>query len=110
MNEERAGPEKRAGARLGEGIRAGIGVLTAVKEAIEETIQEAVDRGDLNPERAKSAVRDATRRARDGLGEVRERLDLVQRREFDLLRAEVAEMRARLDRLETGPGDVSSGE
>ena len=88
-------PRKRPG--IGEGIRTGIGVLTAFKEAIEETLQEAVDRGDLKPERAKQALNDALTRAGGAVGDVRERLDFVSRREFDELRAEVAELRRRVD-------------
>jgi polyhydroxyalkanoate synthesis regulator phasin len=109
--ESRGGAEgagRRAGATLGEGLRTGIGILSALKDAIEETIQEAVERGDLKPERAKQAVRDATRRAQDGLGEVREKLDFVPRRLFDDLRDEVAALRDRVDRLEGRGGDTGT--
>lgn len=96
---------KRPG--IGEGIRTGIGVLTAFKEAVEETLQEAVDRGDLKPERAKQALTDAFSRAQDAVGDVRERLDFVSRKEFDDLRAEVAELRRRLDG-EGGAGSAAA--
>ncbi|HEY0152900.1 MAG TPA: hypothetical protein VGB92_12940 [Longimicrobium sp.] len=89
--------QRKRPAGIGEGIRTGIGVLTAFKEAIEETIQETVDRGDLKPERAKQALTDALTRAQGAVGDVRERLDFVSRKEFDELRAEVAELRRRLD-------------
>jgi polyhydroxyalkanoate synthesis regulator phasin len=89
--------EQRKRAGIGDGIRTGIGVLTAFKEAVEETLQEAVDRGDLKPERAKQALTDALSRAQGAVGDVRERLDFVSRKEFDELRAEVAELRRRLD-------------
>ncbi len=95
------GGEKRP--TIGEGIRSGIGVLVAFKEAIEETIQEAGDRGDLSPDRAKEFLGGALHRAQEAAGEVRERLDLVPRREFDALRAEVAELRRRLDELGARP-------
>lgn len=85
---------------IGEGIRSGVGVLTAFKEAIEETIQEANARGDLSPDRAKQFLGDALHRAQETVGEVRERLDLVPRKEFEALQAEVAELRRRLDALE----------
>ena len=85
---------------VGEGVRAGIGILTAFKEAIEETIEEAMDRGDLRPERAKAALGAAMGRAQDAVEEVRERMDVIPRRELDDLRAEVAELRRRLDALE----------
>lgn len=87
---------------IGEGIRSGIGVLAAFKEAIEETIQEASARGDLSPDRAREFLGTALHRAQDAAGEVRERLDLVPRRDFDLLVAEVAELRRRLEMLEGG--------
>jgi polyhydroxyalkanoate synthesis regulator phasin len=101
-DEKRADEKKRMG--LGEGIKSGIGILAALKDAVEETIQEAVDRGDLSPERAKDAVQGAMRRAQDALqdtfGDVRERLDVIPRREFDELRAAVAELSRRVDALE----------
>jgi polyhydroxyalkanoate synthesis regulator phasin len=97
MSEEQQEQRKMG---IGKGIRQGIGVLTAFKEAIEETIQEAVDRGDLKPERAKEALSGALHRAQEAVGDVRERLEWVPRREFDELRAEVSDLRGRLSRLE----------
>lgn len=96
--------EQRPRPSIGEGIRAGIGILTAFKEAIEETIDEAVVSNDLRPERAKEALSGALGRAQEAFGDVRERLDVVPRREFDALRAEVEELRRRLDRLDGGGG------
>jgi polyhydroxyalkanoate synthesis regulator phasin len=93
-------PEGGRKVSIGQGIRQGIGVLTAFKEAIEETIQEAVDRGDLRPERAKEALSGALSRAQEAAHDVRERLEWVPRREFDDLRVEVAELRRRLNLLE----------
>jgi polyhydroxyalkanoate synthesis regulator phasin len=93
---------------IGEGIRSGVGVLTAFKEAIEETIQEASSRGDLSPDRARQFLGDALHRAQDAVGEVRERLEWVPRKEFDALQAEVAELRRRLDALAgTGSTDAT---
>ena len=90
---------------IGEGLRSGIGVLAAFKEAIEETIQETVDRGDLKPERAKQFLGDALHRAQDAVGDVRERLDFVPRKEFEALLTEVEELRQRLDALEGKGGE-----
>jgi polyhydroxyalkanoate synthesis regulator phasin len=93
---------------IGEGIRSGIGVLTAFKEAIEETIQEANARGDLSPDRARQFLGDALHKAQETVGEVRERLEWVPRKEFEALQAEVADLRRRLDALQGRP--LSGGE
>lgn len=85
---------------ISDGIRTGIGILTAFKEAVEETLQEAVDRGDLSQDRAKQAMQGAADRLQAGLDDARERFDVVTRREFEALRDEVADLRARLSRLE----------
>lgn len=85
---------------LSDGIRTGIGILTAFKEAVEETLQEAVDRGDLSPDRAKQAMQGAADRLQAGLDDARDRFDVVTRRDFEALRDEVADLRARLSRLE----------
>jgi polyhydroxyalkanoate synthesis regulator phasin len=85
---------------IGEGIRSGIGVLTAFKEAIEETIQEATDRGDLSTDRAKQFLGEALHRAQDAAADVRDRLDFVPRREFEALLREVEELQRRVDQLE----------
>jgi polyhydroxyalkanoate synthesis regulator phasin len=75
-------------------------VLSAFKEALEETIQEAKDRGDLSSDRAKQVMKDALERAQAAAEDARERLDFVRQSEFDALRAEVAALRARVDALE----------
>lgn len=87
---------------IGDGIRTGLGVLGAFKDAIEETLQEAVDRGDLAPDRAKQAMRDAAQRLQGAFDDTRGRLELVSRKEHDELRAEVAALRERLERHERG--------
>ena len=99
---------------IGEGIKTGIGILTAFKEAIEETLNEAIARGDVSPERAKSLMKDAAERVQTAAGEARERLDLVSRREFETLRGEVEELRRRLDaqqaRAAETPASSTTGE
>jgi polyhydroxyalkanoate synthesis regulator phasin len=95
--------EQRGRTGIGEGLRAGIGILTAFKEAIEETIDEAAAKNDLRPERAKEALTGALTRAQGAFDDVRERLDVVPRREFDALRLELEELRRRVERLEGGP-------
>ncbi|HEV2148978.1 MAG TPA: hypothetical protein VGR37_16350 [Longimicrobiaceae bacterium] len=98
--------EQRRMPGIGEGIRAGIGILSAFKEAVEETFQEAVERGDMKPDRAKQAVQDAMRRAQGTFEDVRERLDVVPRREFDELRLEVEALRAEMAELRLRLGGV----
>jgi polyhydroxyalkanoate synthesis regulator phasin len=101
--------EQRRRPGIGEGIRSGIGMLTAFKEAIEESIREASERGDLKPERARQFLNDAMERAQDAVGDVRERLDFVPRKEFDELRAQVEELRRRLDAHQGGHGGPGGG-
>jgi polyhydroxyalkanoate synthesis regulator phasin len=96
-------PEEPRRPSISDGIRTGIGILTAFKEAVEETLQEAVDRGDLSPDRAKHAMQGAADRLQAGLEEARDRFDVVTRRDFEALRDEVADLRARLSRLEDTP-------
>lgn len=102
VNEE---GKKRSGARdardkVSEGIRQGIGVLSAFKEALEETIQDARDRGDLSADRAKQVMKEALERAQNAAGDAKERFDFVHKTEFDALREEVEVLRARVAVLE----------
>lgn len=97
--------KKRSGAKdardkVSEGIRQGIGVLSAFKEALEETIQEARDRGDLSADRAKQVMKEALDKAQTAAGDARERFDFVPKSEFDALREEVEVLRARVAVLE----------
>jgi polyhydroxyalkanoate synthesis regulator phasin len=84
-----------------EGVRAVTGILAALKDAIEETIDDIKVRGDLDPNRAKQAAKDTMNRAQTAFDEMRERVDFVPRKEFDALRAEIDALRARVASLET---------
>jgi polyhydroxyalkanoate synthesis regulator phasin len=86
------------GDTIREGVRAVTGILGAFKDAIEQTFNDMSEKGDISPERAKEAARDAMKRAQEAVEDVRGRIEMVPRREFDALKAEVAELRARLDR------------
>ena len=81
--------------RVSDGIKQGIGVLAALKDALEESIHEARERGDLSPDRAREVVKAAMARAQEAAGGARERLDLVSRKEFD-------QLAERVERLERG--------
>ena len=92
---------------IGDGIRTGIGILNAFREAIEETFDDAVKRGDLSPERAGVAMRDAAQRVQESFDGARERFDFVSRREYDELKEEVGMLRDRIARLAGGAPPAS---
>ena len=88
--------------KVSDGIKQGIGVLSAFKDALEETITEARERGDLSPERAKEVMRSALHKAQEAAGEARERLDFVSQKEFDALAQRVAALEEKLGGAEGG--------
>lgn len=95
--------------KVSDGIKQGIGVLSAFKDALEETISEARERGDLSPERAKDVMKSALHRAQEAAEGARERLDFVSQKEFDALVAAVERLKERVSALE-GPTEVQSSE
>jgi polyhydroxyalkanoate synthesis regulator phasin len=92
--------KKSAKAKVSDGIRQGIGVLSAFKDALEETINEARERGDLSTDRAKEVMKTALHRAQEAAEGARERLDFVNQKEFDSLREVVDDVKERLATLE----------
>jgi polyhydroxyalkanoate synthesis regulator phasin len=98
--------EKRSG--FSDGVRQGLGVLSAFKEAIEETLSEARERGDLNPERARSAMKSALHRAQEVAGDAKEKLDFVNRREFEALRDRVEELWRKVEGRGASPEDAGA--
>lgn len=95
-----ADDRERARTAAKEWVRATTGILSAFKEAIEETIDEMRERGEVAPERAKEAVKSTMRRAQQAVDETRERLDFVPRREFDELHSELLDLKRRVESLE----------
>jgi polyhydroxyalkanoate synthesis regulator phasin len=85
-----------------EGVRAVTGILGALREAIENTFDDITDRGDMPGDKAKDAAKETMNRAEDAMNKVRDRLDFATRKEVDELRAEIAELRRRLDAHESG--------
>jgi polyhydroxyalkanoate synthesis regulator phasin len=98
-NEDSGGQEGRRNARdrVSDGFSRGMGMLSALKEALEETISEARDRGDLSVDRAKDAMKDAVDRARDATSDARERFDWVTQGEFAALVKRVQELESRME-------------
>lgn len=87
---------------VGEGVRTGIGILSAVKDALEETFAELLEGNELSGERARQLVRDAGQQVQSSLEEARERFDFVPRGELEQLRRELSELKRRVDVLERG--------
>lgn len=88
------------GDEVREGIRAGIGILSALKDAIEETVDDMMDRGELSQDRAREAVRTTMERAQTAFDDARDRFEFIPRREFEDLAEDVRELRRRVIRLE----------
>ncbi len=104
--------EKRSARdKVSEGIKQGIGVLSAFKDALEETIAEARERGDLSPERAREVMKGALHRAQEAAEGARDRLDFASQKEFDALAEAVERLRERVEALEKRlEGDGPRGE
>ena len=97
MTEEKK-PKKEG---ISGGIKQGLGVLSAFKDAIEETISEARDRGDLSTDRAKEIMKGALDKAQEAAGEARERgREFVSQKEFDGVREVVGDLKERVQDLE----------
>lgn len=84
---------------FGEGLRQGLSMLSAVREALEETVQEAGDRGGATAEQARERLGSTLSRARSAAGEARERLDRVARHELERLGEHLDDLEARVTEL-----------
>ncbi|MGQ0561509.1 MAG: hypothetical protein ACT443_06500 [Gemmatimonadota bacterium] len=94
-------PVDEAKEGIKEGVRAVTGILAALKDAIEETIDDIKQRGDLDPNRAREAARETMSRAQGAFEDMKERVDFVPRKEFEALRAEQEALRVRVATLES---------
>ncbi len=92
--------EGEGGEGIKGGIRQGLGMLAAMKDAIEETLREARERGDLSPERAKDVMRSTLEKAQEKAGEAREALDFARQKEFDTLKELVERLDVRVADIE----------
>ncbi len=104
------GDKKGPREKVGDGIRQGIGVLSAFKDALEETINEARERGDLSTDRAKEVMKGALERAQTAASGARERLDFVNQAELEELQIAVEEIGQRVAALEARAFGGSEGE
>lgn len=94
-------PVDEAKEGIKEGVRAVTGILAALKDAIDETINDIKVRGDLDPNRAKQTAKDTMSKAQDAFDDLKERVDFVPRKEYEALRAEIDALRARVAAIET---------
>ena len=110
MTEEKKGTKQK----VSDGIKQGIGVLSAFKEALEETIQEAKEKGDLSADRAREVMKEALERAQSAAEGAKERLDFVTQKEFDGLGGAVDLIKERVAALEVhlgfGKGGAEDGD
>ena len=107
MTDDRQGQERRRdmGDDVRDGIRAGLGILSALKDAIEETVDDMLDRGELSQDRAREAVRTTMERAQAAFDDARTRFEFVPRREYEELAEDLRELRRRVERLESASHD-----
>lgn len=86
--------------KVSDGIKQGMGVLNAMKDAIEETIKDAKERGDLSQERAKEVMKSGLEKAQQRVDSAREAFDFVSQNEFEGLRTKVDEIKDRVLNIE----------
>lgn len=101
---ESSSDSRGRGGRMGDGIRQGIGVLSAFKDALEETIQEARDRGDLSTDRAKEVMKEALERAQNAAEDAKGKLDFAHQAELDETRSELETLKAAFEALQVRVG------
>jgi polyhydroxyalkanoate synthesis regulator phasin len=84
----------------GESEKEGLGILSSLKDALEDVISDAREKGGPSAERALRSVQAAVSRARDAAGEARGRIDFASEDQLGELRDVVSDLKARLERLE----------
>lgn len=92
QTESTAQEPRKAKEKVSDAANRGLGMLSAFKEALEETINEARERGDLTTDRAKDAVRTAFEKAKAASSDARDKFDFVSQADFDGLAARVADL------------------
>ncbi len=113
MNDEKRRSEP--GDTMRDGVRSILGVLGALKDAVEETFDDLTrtpEPASEEQQHARDDARDTLRRAQETvqekMDEMRGRLDFVTRREFDALEEKIAALSTRLDALEKNGAAVNA--
>ena len=94
---------------LREGVRAVTGFLAALKDAIDETLRDVRESGDLDAQRAKEAMRSTMKRAQTAMDQAIDRIDVPSRKDVDALRDELDALRLRVADLESKMGSGGTG-
>ena len=102
--------DRNARERMSDGFQKGLGVLSAFKEALEQTISEARERGDLSVDRAREAMKAAAERARDATSDAKERFDFVPAADFEALERRVRALETQLGLGTDEPAQGSGGD
>ena len=102
MTEEKR--SRDAGETVREGVRSIVGILGALKDAIEESFDELRERAEDTPERAREAARSTVKQAKETVEDVRERFDFVARKDLADVREEIGRLAARVRALEEAAG------
>lgn len=103
-NSREDSPGKSRRETIEDRFKQGLGALGAMRDAIEDTIREIKERGDLGPDRAREMVRGALDKAQEKAEEARDALDFVKQKEFDGLKAIVEDLASRMGVVETRAG------
>lgn len=118
MSEEKRRPD--AGETVREGVRSIVGILGALKDAIEQSFDDLRQSGERPDDREQTeadAPKSPADHAKDAVESVRERFDFVTRKELEALREQVERLSARIAALEgdgsdspESPPDAATGE
>lgn len=107
--EQTEGEPKSNTSKVKDGFRDGLGVLSAFKDALEETIQEARERGDLSTDRAKEVLKETLDKAQSAAEGARDRLDRSNPDEMESMRSAVDGIKDRLSSLEESVFGAAKG-
>jgi hypothetical protein len=102
MSDEKRKPD--AGDTVREGVRSMVGILGALKDAIEQEFEHLRGTGERAPDPAPDADAGSKEPVTDPVVDLRDRFDFVSRTQLDALRQEVDRLTARVATLEQRAG------